>query len=86
MKPFLGYGQTEAYVAPRQDNLNNRIISALLRQSRQDPLDITPHSLKRTPHIQLTDKGFSDPRTLNATKDYQSSTLNETSNPPTETS
>ena len=25
--PFLEYGQTDAYVAPRQDNLNSRMIS-----------------------------------------------------------
>lgn len=55
-------------------------------QGRKNSLDITSHSLKRTTHIQLTDKGFSDPRTLDATNDYQSPALDATSNPSTETS
>lgn len=32
MKPSLEYGQTEAYVAPRQDNLSSRIMSTPISQ------------------------------------------------------
>lgn len=43
VKSRLEYGQTEAYVAPREDNLNSRIISTSVPQRgrRKTNLEIT---------------------------------------------
>ena len=39
MEPFLEYGQTEDYVAPRQDNLNSRIMCTSIPQQGLGDLD-----------------------------------------------
>jgi len=71
VKSRLEYGHTEAYVAPRQDNLE---ITHLHLGSPERP-----------PRTQLSYEGLPDPRTFNFAYNRQSPTLDEASNPSTET-